>query len=244
MGKVSLPTPYYDKGGITLYCGDCREILPGLEPGSVATLLTDPPYGIENKFGIQKQKTGTRRLEFAWDHSGVTDEVIEAVHLAMPRVAKPGSAFVFCGGDQFGRVLDTLKRGGFVSKPAAWVKACPPPPLPGNWWPSGFELACYGYQSGAYFGDKNPSRCNVFVYDSYRHGQPGKLGHPNQKPLQLIKILVNALCKPGGVVLDPFSGSGTTLRAAKDLGRRAIGIEISEEYCEMTVNRLRQEVLF
>lgn len=67
--------------------------------------------------------------------------------------------------------------------------------------------------------------------------------HPTGKPLRLITQLVTLFSDPGELILDPFMGSGTTLRAAKDLGRRAIGIEIEERYCEIAVKRLAQEVL-
>lgn len=67
--------------------------------------------------------------------------------------------------------------------------------------------------------------------------------HPTQKPITLIREWVDLFSNPGDTILDPFMGSGTTLRAAKDLGRKAIGIEISEEYCEIAVRRLRQQVL-
>lgn len=67
--------------------------------------------------------------------------------------------------------------------------------------------------------------------------------HPCPKPLQLWRWLMSKFSKEGELALDPFMGSGTTLRAAKDVGRRAIGIELEERYCEIAANRLRQEVL-
>ena len=68
-------------------------------------------------------------------------------------------------------------------------------------------------------------------------------GHPTVKPLKVVMDLVSRI-EPAGVILDPFMGSGTTLRAAKDLGWKAIDIEIEERYCEIAVKRLAQEVLF
>ena len=67
--------------------------------------------------------------------------------------------------------------------------------------------------------------------------------HPNEKPLDLVLHFVRLTTQPGVMVLDPFMGSGTTLRAAKDLGRRAIGIEMDERYCEIAAERMAQEVL-
>lgn len=73
--------------------------------------------------------------------------------------------------------------------------------------------------------------------------QAAAAGHPCPKPLKLMRYLVGALCPVGGTMLDPFMGSGSTLRAAKDLGRKAIGIEIEEKYCEIAAKRMAQEVL-
>jgi len=69
-----------------------------------------------------------------------------------------------------------------------------------------------------------------------------RLGHPTQKPLSMMSFMVRISCRIGGTVLDPFMGSGTTLRAAKDLGRKAIGIELDERYCEIAAKRMAQEV--
>ena len=85
-------------------------------------------------------------------------------------------------------------------------------------------------------------RHGVFIFNKNESGGLAN-DHPTQKPLSLISILVELFSNHGDTILDPFMGSGTTLRAAKDLGRKAIGIEIEEKYCEIAVRRLSQEVL-
>ncbi len=247
--KATLPAPYYEHGGIVIYHGDCREVLPLMEPGSVDVLITDPPYGIVNTFGHiathgSSGAKGTRRLQFEWDGQVIVDDVRSGLAAAFRLCTVKASCFVWVGFDTAERYSEPARRAGFTIKPAAWMKKCPPPAGKGNWWPSAFELAYYAYRPGAYFGDTNVKRRNVWIADSYRHGQPGKIDHPTQKPIGLIQGHVLAMVPPSGLVLDPFMGSGTTLRAAKDLGRRAIGIEIEERYCEIAVNRLKQEVLF
>jgi len=235
-------TPYYEKSGITIYHGDCREVLPRLSAESVDVVIADPPYAIDNKFGTQVGRPGygNRSLQFAWDKAeGVAEGVAEAMRLCKA----PFAAFCFVGLPTCELVRRAMLEAGLIVKMAAWAKECPAPALPGNWWPSAFELALYGYQSGAFFADVRPTRRNWWVHDSYRFGQPGKVAHPTQKPLSLIAYIMSAMAKPGSIILDPFMGSGTTLRAAKDAGCRAIGIEIEERYAEIAARRLEQSVI-
>lgn len=221
-------------GDATLYLGDCRDILPTLGP--VDAVVTDPPYGIINRFGVQNKKNGVRRLQFDWDNYLNNDDIIGAI---VDAVRKAPSFFVFCGMSQISHIEATLI-GDFTVKPAVWIKACPPPALSGNWWPSGFEFALYGYRTGAWFGDDDSSRVNVFYTDTYRHSIRAneKVDHPTQKWLPLMEKIVSSVVPSSGICLDPFMGSGTTGVACAKLGRKFIGIEIEPKYFDIACRRI------
>ena len=232
-------------GRVQLWLGDCRTVLPTL--AGIDAIIADPPYGIPHAFGVQKGggRKGTRRLQFAWDGDKATDAVLEACALAAPLA---DAHLWFCGLHQASYIADILLDAGMTPKAGSWVKECPPPAGAGNWWPSGFEHAVYAYRSGAWFGDTDPKRSNVWTADSYRYGQPGKVDHPTQKPLSLMLRLVGALAMPDGTVADPFMGSGSTGVAAIQIGRRFVGVEIKPEYFDLACRRIedatRQADLF
>ena len=223
-------------GAATLYLGDCREVLPTLP--KVDAVITDPPYGIVHDFGEQKRKDGTRALSWEWDGDDVHQIIKEALSAALARLNRPGNAFAFAGFDTIEISRELFREAGMIPKPWAWVKQCPPPPMPGNRWPSGFEVACLGYDSGAYFGDKNTGRRNVMTADALRAGNQEKAGHPTQKPLAVMNHLVGSLAAPGAAVLDMFMGSGTTGVAAVQMGRKFIGIEREVKYFDIACRRI------
>ena len=188
------PTPYYDHAGITIYHGDCRDILPHLP--KVDLVLTDPPYGM-------RKADWDMEVVPWWDW--------------VPQV--PTAAF--CGV----RGLFDLPRPDWIG---AWVRA-------GSVQRNGSLGGFNNWEPIAFY---RLSRLVNDVISCPNDG--GKTEHPTEKPLRLILRLLGIM--PPGLVLDPFMGSGTTLRAAKDLGRKAIGIEIEERYCEIAAKRLQQEV--
>lgn len=229
-------------GDATLCLGDCREILPQI--GAVDATLADPPFSIPHEFGEAKGN-GTRTLQWAWDADMSREDVVAALRLALERSQ---SFFTFCGLSQASLIADMAGELGFCAKPAVWVKDCPPPAGKGNWWPSGMQMAVYGYKSGAHFADTDPKRSNVFFADAYRFGQPGKVDHPTQTPLVLMERFVTALIPSAGSCLDPFMGSGTTGVACAKWGRKFVGIEREEKYfdiaCERVAEAYRQPRLF
>ena len=238
-----MSEPYYTDDHVTIYHGDCLEILPTLGP--VDLVMTDPPYSLSvDSDHVNRAGKGTRRLNFfagdlEWDD--MTAIVIERLALAAPM---SNAHYVWCGHRQFGPITEMYESLGFKTRFLMWHKKCPVPAPPGVGWDSAAELCVYAFKAGRKWtpptGTKAP---NVISADSYRHGQPGKVDHPTQKPTQTASIPLVFSTEPGDMVLDPFMGSGTTLRAAKDLGRRAIGIEIEERYCEIAAKRCAQEVL-
>jgi len=239
-------TPYYEHGGITIYHGDCREILPRLEP--VDLVLTDPPYSISlgnSATHVRQPGKGKRSLDFFNDDSdwgASTARAVGSILLASRLCSN--TIYAWCGHRQFGDIVSTLEGEGWKTRPFVLVKAVPVPAAPHAGFDSGVELCVFAYKTGKSWNNLRPGTCpNYFKADSYRHGQPGKLDHPTQKPLSLFTHLLSLSMPPDGIVLDPFLGSGTTLRAAKNLGFHAIGIEIEERYCEIAANRMNQEVL-
>lgn len=224
-------------GDATLYQADCMAVLPTLE--KVDCVITDPPYEIKQKAG-ESTLYGKRVMQFAFDVAGVTEEVV--IPALSHAFSLADSFHVFCDPEQFKPIADAARAHGMTPKPWAKQKLCAPPPMPGNWWPSGFELACFGYRPGAYFGDTSGTRKNIMVYDSYRHGiRAGeKVGHPTQKWLPMVAYLMQTLVRPGGTALDPFMGSGTAGVAAVQLGRKFTGIEKDAGYFAIACKRIEQ----
>ena len=197
--------PYYDDGnGIVIYHGDCREILPHLEP--VDLVLTDPPYGIAR---VMKGGKGTGHWTLLSDGNPWDYEAPDLTFLL-----NAATNFVIWGGNYFDL---PQSRCWFV-----WDKLNAVPTM--------------GQCELAWTNADRPIQRFEWPVGRVQYG------HPTEKPLELIAWCISE-SRTIGTILDPFCGSGTTLRAAKDLGRKAIGIEIEEKYCEIAANRLRQEVL-
>jgi site-specific DNA-methyltransferase (adenine-specific) len=233
--------PYYEDDAVTIYHGDCREILPAL-PGA-DLVMTDPPYSLSVSSDHEhKRGKGTRALDFFngdRDWVSMTNAVVERVALAAMRVS---ALYVWCGHRQFGPLLHALEGAGFNTRFLVWQKACPVPAPPGVGWDSAAELCIYAFREGRKWTPPTGTKCpNVITADAYRHGQPGKVDHPTQKPIATAAVPMAFSTERGDLVLDPFMGSGTTLRVAKDLGRRPIGIELEERYCEIAARRMGQE---
>jgi site-specific DNA-methyltransferase (adenine-specific) len=210
---MSLPKPYYDHDGITIYHGDCRDILPHLP--KVDLVLTDPPYGINYDTSHDKYKNAISRTEVVGDKEPFDPTPL----LGLGRL-------IIWGGNCFASRLPDCPKW------LAWVKTARDDAEIRQ---ADMELAWTNCIS----------RSRVFHHlwiGAYRASESGiRNEHPTQKPLELMRWCLG-LVPDANLILDPFMGSGTTLRAAKDLRRKAIGIEIEEKYCEIAAKRLSQEV--
>lgn len=209
-------TPYYDDGQIQIWHGDCREILPTLP--AVDMVLTDPPYGLGDKWqGGGGEFTATSWRFDPTEAREWDSEVVESV-LDLPAMAP---YVVIWGGNYYAL---PPSRCWFL-----WDKK-----QNDQWTTAQAEMAWTNLD--------RPVR-TFRLSQVEAHTEMGHKVHPTQKPLSLIKWCIRMTKAEIRSVVDPFMGSGTTLRAAKDLGIRAIGIEKSERYCEIAVKRLAQSVL-
>ncbi len=215
--------PYYEDGTCTIYHGDCREVIADL---GAEVVITDPPYGIaystapSDAWDVKGAPAWRGQQIVGDDSTRLRDEVLEALRFPAAvfgswKTDKPN-------GTRAVLVWDKGPERGMGDLTLPWKPSWEPIYILGpGWRGSRDEAVLKGYGLTTWV---KGGRC-----------------HPNEKPVDLLRHLI--LKAPPGVVLDPFMGSGSTLRAAKDLGRRSIGIEIEERYCEVAVKRLAQEVL-
>lgn len=238
--------PYYEHAGIQIFHGDCREILPQIEP--VDLIVTDPPYGLSliGERHVGQAGCGVRNLDFFPDDTlehGLAH--VDTLLQSAERLAEHGSLYAWLGHHQFSKATLAFHQLGWQSRFLVWNRLAPCPPPPWSGWPSGATLCLFAYRVGKRWAAAPAvmPRSNVLTCDSFRYGNSDKNGHPTQMNPLLVAEPIRCSSERGDIVLDPFAGSGTTLIAAKNLGRRAIGIEIEERYCEIAAKRLAQEVM-
>jgi site-specific DNA-methyltransferase (adenine-specific) len=241
------PTPYYDHDGITIYHGDCKEIIHQID--GFDCVLTDPPYcsGGFNEAGKQAAKgMGLRNetiRELGWfvndnmTTSGICF-LLSSVSGWCARRMPPGSTFTaFTDWRMIPSLVPAIESGGMrYQSLIVWVK---PNAGLGTGFKAQHELAMH-FSNGTpiYYAldGANVINCKR-IHSNERE-------HQTQKPIGLLSEIIRVTSQSGQTVLDPFMGSGSTLVAAKHLGRRAIGIELDEKYCRIAVERLAQTNLF
>ena len=206
--------PYYQDSAVMIYHGDCREILPDLGP--VELVLTDPPYGLNYQ---SSWRIGWQRKEKIRNDDKYPLYVFDIQYSA--------GMFVCC---RWSNLREIPNPQSFI----VWDKGCH---SMGN---LKHEFGRQWEGIAFYPGPKHEFSFRPADLIRFPRVPPNALLHPNEKPPEMWTPIIQSHY---GGILDPFMGSGTTLRAAKDLGRKAIGIEIDEKYCEIAAKRMAQEVL-
>lgn len=216
---------YYQDDYVTLYHGDCLEQTQWLDAD---VLVTDPPYGVAWSGGFSSYSANNKRSVYknegiANDHS---PEVRDAALAAWG--SKPGIVF---GSWRVERPANTQHR-------LIWHKAGQAPgPTNAPFMTQDEEI----YILGKGFRPSSPPMRSVITTTEARATEVSKIGHPTPKPIHLMELLIDRC--PDGLLADPFAGSGATLVAARNLGRKIIGVELEEKYCELIAKRLSQQVI-
>lgn len=248
---MSLPTPFFRDAFVTLYCGDALEIVKHLEPGSFSAVVTDPPYN-ETSLEWDRWPTGwpsavahlsnslwcfgsmrmflEKRGEFAgWNFAqDIVWEKHNGSGMAVDRFRRVHECAVHFYREKWANVF---KAPVYRSDSEARV-------FSRNTSPPHFGAV----KNSATYKPKAArvpmERSVIFCRSCHGHAI-----HPTQKPEGIMRPLIQYSVPAGGLVLDPFAGSGTTLLVAKQEGRRSVGIERSPEYCQAIVERLGQGVM-
>jgi site-specific DNA-methyltransferase (adenine-specific) len=216
--------PYYEHGGITIYHGDCREILPQL--GRFDLLLTDPPYGVNYE---SNRAVGRGYIPISNDGARLSLRLYRTV---LP-LLKVEHVLWFTRWDAWPDVWGEIGQYFPLRGLLVWDKGTPGMGDLAHWGLSYELIASAGV--GKIIGNRDGSILKFGMASAVNRE------HPTEKPNDLLEYLIGKFNYQS--VLDPFMGSGTTLVAAKNLGRRACGIELEESYCEIAAKRLAQEVL-
>jgi DNA modification methylase len=221
---------YYTDESVWIYNGNCFELINEVEPGIPDLILTDPPY---DSFTHKGARAGAGADFGKLDFGPIENYSFIEKYISIC----PKWIVVFCPIEKLGEIQG-LFPNNYV-RGMIWDRINPSPQLSGDR-PSqpaeGIALLHGTRKNMSWNGGGKPG--------IYRHSvEFGQKQHPTQKPLSLIKALVADFSDEYEMIFDPFMGSGTTLRAAKDLNRKAVGYELSAEYCRIAKGRMAQEVL-
>ena len=221
----SAPT-HYHRDGITIRHGDCLEIPPTLPSESIDFVLTDPPYLVE----YHRRWDGSRKVT-------VGDEDpfwLRPAFADIYRLMKPDTLCAwFYGWPHVDRFLGIWKEIGF--RPVSYLAFVK------RQWKFG-RFTRSGHETAFLLAKGRPRKPVAAISDGFEWQRDEITFHPNQKPVAALTSILHTYCPANGIVLDPFMGSGSTLRAAKNLAIPAVGIEIEERYCRKAVARMAQEV--
>ncbi|OGC68621.1 hypothetical protein A2415_01730 [candidate division WWE3 bacterium RIFOXYC1_FULL_39_7] len=229
-----------------IYCMDALTFLKTLPDNSVDLVVTDPPYNVSQKndlkFGGRMIKKNFGDWDFGFDPEPILAE--------LRRVLKPtGQIYVFCGTAQIPIYMQEFIERWYFRNLLVWYKTNPPPRMSKTNYLFANEYIVYairdkGKPSLSTFNFSSQSTMhNTFITSALQgkerlKNSDGTAMHPTQKPLSILKKLIEVSSKEGDTVLDPFMGIGSTAVACKELKRNFIGCEINQKYVELSIERL------
>lgn len=227
-------TPYYSDDAVTILSGDSSKMLNGL-PRDFDAVVTDPPYGVGFDYGEgEHDDKQDGYIEWLWP-------IIEE---AESHVRAGGYMVVYQAARNARKWTEWFPREWRpVALPKMFVQMMPTAPQ----WATDYALLWRvpGGEKIKYQPWMPQGNRDWYVSRTPNFGLGRKsIDHPCPRPVDAVRYLIQLVVPPGGSVLDPFLGSGTTLRAAKDLGRRGTGIEINEKWCKVAADRMPQESLW
>ena len=224
--------PYYQDEYVTLYHGDCLEILDSLPVAKA--IITDPPYSEATHGNAKSNKGkghGTKQIKFT--------SLADPVEL-FQKLAPLTESWIIANVDyKHAFQLDATPPEGLKTlRVGVWLKTNPMPQISADRPAPGWEAIAYMHRS-----DVKPKWNGGGKHGNYILPTAQGTGHPTSKPVSMVSDWVRKFTNPGDLILDPFAGSGSTLKAARDEGRKAIGVELEEKYCEIIAKRLDQQVI-
>ena len=240
--------PYYEDELVTLYHGRSDHALTEMIDRSVDCVITDPPFdarthsmarsnrmGYGTSAGGNRVLSGTSDVRFeSWDHPAQL-----ALFAELGRITRRWVVSNVATDTAFRFEVEEPPPGLKVLRIGAWVKTNPMPIISADRPAMGWEPLAFMHRV-----DVKPTWNGGGRALNYIGPTAQGTGHPTSKPLPMVAGWVRMFTNPGDLILDPFSGSGTTLRAAKDEGRRCIAWEEREDFCELAARRLAQDTLF
>lgn len=222
-----------------IQCGDCLELIKNIPDNSIDLIITDPPYEKKDSGRYQGGGafgTNNREYHTKLDNQKLLNGINEQILDELVRVLKKGNIYIWCNKQQLKQYINYFENLGWNTDLLTWHKTNPVPTC-SNKYLSDTEYLLFFREKG------------VKVYGSYKtkrkwYATPTnkkdkeKYKHPTIKPLDIIENLVINSSLEGGVILDPYIGSGTTAVASLKHNRHYIGFEINEDYCKIATQRI------
>lgn len=257
MPNLSAAAPVVAAAGVSLRNRDFIADLPHLPPGSVDLIVADPPYGLGKDYGNDSDKLAAS-AHLAWTQAWLDG--------AIATLKDTGSLYIFCSWQFSPEIFSFLKTRMLMVNEIIWDRRVPSMGGTTRRFTSVHDNVGLFAMSKKYYFDLDPVRVpydaatkkarsrklfegskwlemgynpkDVWSVSRLHRQHAERVAHPTQKPLEIIERMVLASCPPGGLVLDPFMGSGTTAVACARHGRRFIGYEINPAYCALARERL------